>query len=295
VSYKVTVEFAPAYELAISLDAYMVAPSHRTIDLGESWLAEVRGRLTPAFAAELAQSEPLDYRLLGQLIQQCPGERDAESFLRWLGSLSAGELYELLAPSPVAGDLGALRDRIVGWLGQWHQAYFRHVEPGLLAGLAADAERVRGLALPPELLVEEATRGYYLAPGPQVESVLLVPQYHKRPITLQAPVGGLWLFYYPTGDLPGPAGEVPVELLRLMRTLADESRLRIFHFLAGGARSFGEVGAYTGLTKGTVHRHLWALRFAGLVRADLADGRFSLRPGAVERVAAALGRFAFGR
>lgn len=300
-TYQVTVAFVPAYELVMSLDAYMVTPSHRTIDLGDEWVQATRGRLSPAFAAELADAEPLDFRLLGLLIDQGPGARDAATFLDWLASLSAGELYERLSPytgeEAIRADLGALRDRSVSLLRRWNEAYFSQIDPAVLAGLEADARRVRQLAdrLAPELLVEEATRGYYLAPASAIQVVRLVPQYHKRPITLHAQTGGTWFFYYPAADFPGRPGEPPADLLRLTRTLADESRLRIIHLLASGSHSFGEVGVHTGLTKGTVHRHLWALRFAGLVRADLGDGRFSLRPGAFDRVAEALSQFAAQR
>lgn len=297
-AYKVDVEFAPAYELAMSLDAYMVGPSHRTIDLGDGWVQETRQRLTPAFASQLDAAAPLDYRLLGLLIHQCPEgalRPDAEGFLAWLAGLTAGELYERLAPFALPDlrrtDLGALRDQMVSLLGEWHQQYFRHVEPALLDGLAADAERVRQLPLAPDLLVEEATRGYYLRPDSDLQEVRLVPQFHKRPITLAGRAGGVYLFYYPAADFPGPAGAPPVDLLRLTRTLADESRLRVIHFLAGGAHTFAEVMAHTGLTKGTVHRHLWALRFAGLVRAYVEEGTFTLRPGAFARVAESLAHF----
>lgn len=294
-TFSVSVEFRPAYELLMSLDAYMVGPSHRTIDLGDEWVQRTRERLTPAFASQLAEAEPLDYRLLGLLIQQCP----EEGFVDWLAGLSVGEIYERLAPFalPELGrtDLGALRERAVTLLSAWNQQYFQHVEPALLAGLAADAERVRALELVPELLVEEATRGYYLQPGPALQEVRLVPQFHKRPITLGGRLGSGYLYFYPAADFAGPAGAPPVELLRLTRTLADESRLRVIHFLAGGRRTFADVIEYTGLTKGTVHRHLWALRFAGLVRAYVEEGTFTLRPGAFGRVAEALERFAAQR
>lgn len=290
-AYRVTVAFLPAHELVMSLDAYMVTPSHRTLDLGDDWVQATRARLTPAFAAELAANpEPLDHRVLGLLIDQCP----VPEFVAWLAGLSAGELYERLAPfGRIDLDLAAFRDRSVSLLSQWHEQYFQQIDPAILEGLAAEAARLRGLGegVAPEQLVEEATRGYYLAPSAGVQEVRLVPQYHKRPITLQAQAGGTWLFYVPAGDFPGRPGEPPAELLRLTRTLADESRLRIVHLLAGGSHSFAEVGQRTGLTKGTVHRHLWALRFAGLVRCDLSDGRFALRPGALERLSTALAQF----
>lgn len=298
-TYQITVEFAPAYELVMSLDAYVVTSSHRSIDLGDTWAAETRRRLPPAFAAALTAGEPLDYRVLGLLIHQCPGPRDAAGFLDWLSRLSPGEVYERLSPLVVTAgirmEMGALRDHLVTVLSQWHDAYFRHVEPALMDWLATDAGRVRQLSagMPVELLVEEATRGYYLEPGPEVRKVLLVPQYHKRPITLHGQLGaGDWCFYYPAADFPQAAGQPGADLLRLTTALADDSRLRMIHALADGPRTFMELVAQSGLTKGTVHRHLWALRFAGLVRAHVQANHFALRPGAFERVSQELARFA---
>lgn len=298
--YSVQVTFSPPHELLMSLDAYLVTPSHRNQDLGESWAASVRADLPEDLAARLDQLDgPPDYRLLTHLIRQCPEKESIPGFLSWLRALSPGQIYELLAPyagSTLPANLGLLCDQYHDLLAAWHEAYFCRVDPLILQTLAAQAEglQARLADLTPEQAVEEATGGIWLEPTSVETQIWLIPQYHKRPLPLSAAGPGMLLFYYPLQDLPTPAGAVPQSLLRLTRTLADESRLRILYDLAGGPYTFMELVERSGLTKGTVHRHLWALRFARLVRVHYEDGgaqRFSLRPGALAQVSGALERF----
>lgn len=299
-SYRVKVDWAPAHELVMSLDAYAVVPSHRSIDLGDDWVAQMRAKLDPDLAA---CSEAPSLPMLTALLHQCPGPRTAAAFLGWLARLTPGELYERLAAeagpeAALPGDLGAVRDRMVDLLTRWDQAYFCHVEPGLLDRLAGAADALNEAAVhqaDPAALVEEATRGIYVAPDAEIDVIRLVPQFHKRPLTLQVAGRRSLTFYVPAPDPAGAPGEPGPDLLRQVRALADESRLRLLHDLAGGPRTFMELVARSGLTKGTVHRHIWTLRFAGLVRANYADGRLSLRPGAFERVASLLGDFVTNR
>jgi hypothetical protein len=293
--YRVKVDWAPAYELVMSLDAYAVVSSHRSLDLGDGWVEQTRGRL-PASLAACTEAPPL--AMLTPLLHQCPGPRTVAGFLSWLAALSPGQLYEQLAgEATIPGDLGRLRDNWVDLLARWDEAYFRQVDPGQLerlagaaAALAAGAEGA-GPGADPVALVEEATRGIYVAPDAAIDEIRLVPQFHKRPITLTVAGRRSLTCYVPAPDPGGAPGEPGGDLLRLVRALADESRLRLLHHLAGGPRTFMELVAASGLTKGTVHRHVWTLRFAGLVRAYHADGRLTLRPGAFERVAAALNGF----
>lgn len=298
--YSVQVTFAPAHELLMSLDAYMVTPSHRNQDLGEAWAASVRAKLPPSLRERLdSLPGPPDYQWLTHLIRQCPAPT-IPGFLDWLIRLSPGELYELVAPfaaGGVPGNLGQLRDEAHELLAAWHEAYFApQVPPVVLDALRADASarKEQAASLSPEALVDEATGGIWLGPTPVETQVWLIPQYHKRPIGLHVVGQGFLLFYYPLLDLPTPAGQPPDSLMRLTRTLADESRLRMLFDLAGGPATFMELVERSGLTKGTVHRHLWWLRFARLVRVHFENGaaqRFSLRPGALGQVSAALERF----
>lgn len=60
---------------------------------------------------------------------------------------------------------------------------------------------------------------------------------------------------------------------RLLRALANPSRLAILEALRGGPRCVGEVVARTGLTQSNVSNHLACLRDCGLV-SSRARGRF---------------------
>jgi DNA-binding transcriptional ArsR family regulator len=289
------VDWAPAYELLVSVKAYVSRPEQKILELGAGWARGVRQQLQPQLAADLASADALaDVHVPDLLIQQCPGDRDIAGYLHWLGALPVGELYERLAPyalegrAPLPRDLGAVRDRYVRLLVAWHEQYFRLVDPAILSGLAADAAAKHALVgtMAPEALVEAATCGVHFMPRPGPELVLLVPQYHFRPWNLFQDYRGLRRIQYPADALPAVPGEPPPGLLRLTRALSDESRLRILRFLAAGPRSFTEVVQFMGLAKSTVHHHMVVLRAAGLVRVhDCGDmTTYSLRPSAVDEL-----------
>lgn len=303
--YRVAVDWAPAYELGVSLWAYANRQHHKTLDMGSAWAAAALRRLSPELAVQLNTIENVYWGGLDILVRLCPGERDAESYLQWVASLSAGELYELLAryvppdEPPLPSDLGARRDRHVALMIAWNEQYFRTVDPAVLAGLAAEADalRARIAGSDPVALVEQATGGVYLEPAPDLDLAVLVPQYHFRPWNLYNRARGMMLYQYPADVLPPAANEVPAGLLRLTRALSDENRLKILQFLAGGTRSFTDVVRFSGLAKSTVHHHMVALRAAGLVRVyDAGSGsdRYALRPGAVGELSIRLGVYLKG-
>lgn len=289
--YRVEVDYAPTYELMVSLAAYIKSPDQKILESGPQWIRRVRQQVRPAIDEALAaldQREPFHKAPFDVLLWQSPEKRDVAGFLHWAASLSASELYERLAPyvrdegPPLPRDLGDVRDRYVALLAVWHEHYFRHMDPAILHGLEADAAAKRALTetTPPQELVELATCGISLEPAPGREVVLLAPQYHYRPWNLLWTYRGLRAFLYPADALPPVAGEPPPALLRLTRALADESRLRLLRFLAATPRGFSEVVRHSGLAKSTVHHHLVVLRAAGLVRVhDRADGSttYSLR------------------
>lgn len=297
--YTVTTDWAPAYELIVSLHAYLSTQSHRLQEMGDEWADGVADTLSPTLQRLLKElPEPPCLRQFGLLVWQSPADaRSAEGFLTWLAGATAGDLYELLAPylPPDGIRLPPERSRFVEALLAWQAEYFASGDKAVMGALEARATALATAVgeVAPELAVEEATSGFWLGPESRVKQVLLVPQYHKRPLTVWAPCRDLLLFLCPT-DLPAGAGEPAPGLLRLTRALADESRLRIVYSLAANPLTFTEVVGRSGLTKGTVHRHISVLRAAGLVRAHLGDNeieRYSLRPGAFSRVEAELDRF----
>src|SRR5918911_4410280 len=274
-TYRVEVDWTPAYELLVSLKAYVNRREHKTLELGAGWAKDVRRQLQPELAADLAAADALaDVHVPDLLVWQCPGDRDVAGYLHWLGALSVGELYERLAPyvlegrTPLPRDLSAVQDRYVRLLVAWHEQYFRLVDRVILSGLAADAAAKLALVgtMAPEALVEAATCGVHFLPQPGPALVLLVPQYHFRPWNVFQDYRGLRRIQYPSDALPAVPREPPPGLLRLTRTLSDESRLRILRFLATGPRSFTDVVQFMGLAKSTIHHHMVVLRAAGLVR-----------------------------
>lgn len=306
--YCVDVDWAPAYELMVSLKAYASTADRKILELGAAWVKGVRECLSPELAADLARRDAVGKMpWLDLLVRQCPEPRDASGFLGWLAQLSAGEMYERLAPlsatnHPLPNDLGALRDRSIDTLSRWDEQYFRHVDPAILHGLEREAGATRALVAvtDPVDLIERATNGVHLlAPEPSPEVVLLIPQYHYRPWNVFSVYRGMRIIQYPVDAAPPAPGDLPPGLLRLTRALSDDSRLRILRFLAAGPQSFMSVVQFSGLAKSTVHHHMVVLRAAGLVRVhsyqrgDMTD-TYSLRPHALDELDRRLRAFFMG-
>ncbi|HYF78634.1 MAG TPA: helix-turn-helix domain-containing protein [Symbiobacteriaceae bacterium] len=292
--YRVSVDFAPAHELVLSLDAFFYTPA-KSLDLGAEWVSETRKR----FGAAKDWESPYDPFLLTLLVQRCPGNRTAEAFLEWLAGLTPGQLYELVTPyvpdkaADLLRGLGGRQAYYLSLLTAWNEAYFRALDPAVLRQLEAEAawrsKRVKSQS--PADALEEATTGMVME-SDLVDEVLLVPQYHYRPLIRLAKCGATVVCGYPM-EAPCATGVPAPQLLRVTRALGDDSRLRILHYLAGGpARTFTDVLKFSGLSKNTVHYHLLALRSAGLVRVHLtgecAVDRYSARRATVEGLSARL-------
>jgi len=300
VGFDVRVGWSPACELVVSLQAYTSGPHRKTLEIGGEWLRRVREAIGWPSAFDDVDHAALAPFLGALPAWLCPHAGSVETYLGWLGDLSGGGLYELVAPyysgCPVPADLGARRDRCLTLLETWHTGYFATVDQALLEGLRADATRMAGLAgLTAGVdLVESVTGGVRLAPRDASLTVLLIPQYHYRPWNLNEGYSGLRVIMYPADIVPGQPGEPSLALLRLTRALADENRLRILRFLAAQPRSFTEVTRFTGLAKSTVNYHMVALRAAGLVRVhDSNDGviAYSLRSDALDELSVRLRQF----
>lgn len=301
-NYQVNVEWAPAYELVLSLEAYLFN-SVKNLDLGAEWVAEVRARLHGPLAKLTKWRHCDDPFILAILIRQSPEPHTAEAFLHWLSSLTAGEAYELLLPYLPAGGATLLRrlpeilSEHVSLLTAWYEQYFRFVDEGILNRLAAEqAERaVRVTSLPPVEAIEEATTGIVVE-AETIDEVLLIPQYHLAPLNQKLKCNRTLMIWYAAelrGDQPGLP---PVRLLRTAKALGDENRLRILHFLTDGApHSFTEVQRHTGLAKNSVNYHLMAMRAAGLVRVHLTgeccNDRYTARRATIDQLSPGLQQF----
>jgi DNA-binding transcriptional ArsR family regulator len=298
----VAVDWAPAYELVLSLSCLAMFSKHRLLELGEAWAHEVRQRFQRQTAASVLNTK--EDRLLLPLVRVCPGPRDATSFIDWLKHLSAGGAYEALAPKlreagpglKLPRDFAGWRDRVANALHVWNDAYFQTVDAAILDGLRQNAAALQARAgkQPAQTLIEEMTNGILVEPGETQMLVTLVPQYHERPYNEDFQEQGGVVILYPADVIPPPPGQPPSELLRLTHALGDESRLRMLRFVADGPCTLTEVARFIGLSQPTVHHHLVQLRAAGLVRVHFpvsGPSRYSLRPHALDQLNVQLGRY----
>ncbi len=305
----VAVEWAPAYELLLSIDAYVHLKRHALFELGPLWVRSIHEQLPGDAVARFARKSVAHLLkdandVLLQLVHGCPENTDVPSFLDWFGGLTAGGAYEALAPVvPEPGprlprDFNTWRDSLLDLLGVWHGAYFRHVDRAILHGLREQAGLLRA-RIPrsePGELIESVTNGLVVEASPELHKVILVPQYHHRPYNDDVRIQDGLLILYPCDAAVVPSDDEPsARLMRLTRALSDESRLRMLRFLARTpSSSLTEVARFAGLSQPTVHHHLTQLRAAGLVRIQFGaagPNRYSLRPHALEQLAEQLGAY----
>jgi DNA-binding transcriptional ArsR family regulator len=302
-------EWAPPYELLLSIDLFVHAKTHGLFELGSPWVHAIHEQLPAEAAVQLTRKSVARLlkdadEILVQLAYACPDKADVAGFLGWFGQLTAGSAYEALAPvvrepgPRLARDFNAWRDNILDLLGVWNSAYFRHVDPAILHGLREQASLLRA-RIPrskPGELVESVTNGLVVEAAADLHNVVLVPQYHHRPYNTDVGIhDGLIILYPCDAAVVPPEDEPPARLMRLTHALGDESRLRMLRFLARTpSSSLTEVARFAGLSQPTVHHHLTQLRAAGLVRilfSASGPSRYSLRPHALEQLAEQLGAY----
>ncbi len=135
-------EWSTAYEFLVSFGCFAFASLHPILEIGQSWVRQVRHALPAAYVEQISQKafiaalKEVDHDLLMILVRACPdtSRQDAPRFLDWLANLSPGDAYEALAPRlPESGpqlprDFGAWRDRMVEVLRIWDSAYFQQLD-----------------------------------------------------------------------------------------------------------------------------------------------------------------------
>jgi DNA-binding transcriptional ArsR family regulator len=131
-------------------------------------------------------------------------------------------------------------------------------------------------------VIDVATNGWDYVPEPGVTRVILAPTVVQRPWVTTADHGDTRIFCTSVPDEVVAAAsrdEPPAFLVRRLRALGDERRLRLLRRIGQGRVTLHELAAETGLPKTTLHHHLVALRAAGLVRLrDDALRQYSPQP-----------------
>lgn len=296
--YCIEVDFAPMYECIASLNAFLYKQNHNAMDAGKLWVREVQDRFAPVQLQKMREVISLseDFNL-NPYIWSCPGERTVSGFLSWFEELTTGELFEISGRfgQSVPANLPELRSRAAEMLREWDARYFSGIDPRILAGLQSEADsRRKTLGGGNDMEVyEQATAGMRLYPAEQLKQVILIPQYHPRPLVTTAFYDEFVFTSYSCDVLPPEEGRPSAALLRLTRALSDETRLYILRLLTSRQLSFTEIVKQVGLSKSTIHYHLIALRAAGLVivHSTGKTASYSLRLEALQALPEQIGKY----
>jgi len=183
-----------------------------------------------------------------------------------------GALHGLLRME--SDEVGALLQGIVA---DWQERVFATEAPALMSLAERDAAEKQALLAtlggPP--VIDLATRGWDYVPEPGVTRVILAPSVVQRPWNVTADHGGTRIFCYSVADetIAAVTGDPPAFLIRRLKALSDERRLRILRRLVAERLSLVELAKEFGLPKTTIHHHLGILRAAGLIHLRDEPGR----------------------
>jgi DNA-binding transcriptional ArsR family regulator len=167
----------------------------------------------------------------------------------------------------------------------WFTANFSEVTPFL-------AQRVkqgrRSIGKQPALEVIARVTGGLTLQAPLARSVSLVPSYYAAPFIFVVRDGRDVVVVYGTR----PAEEtghstIDGQTVRVLKALADETRLRILQLLARRPLYGQQLADALGVSHPTISHHMAQLRIAGLTRTELTeDGSktYSVQPETVERL-----------
>jgi DNA-binding transcriptional ArsR family regulator len=184
-------------------------------------------------------------------------------------------------------ELGATKNLLVKIFHGWYDEVFQDQESSIMSILARDVEAKRALKLnhSAEQLIEIAT-GLEYVPEPGIKRIVLVPSYITRPWNSDAEMNDTVVFCYPVAEdsISADKNAPPARLIKLAKALADERRLRLLKKLATGSFTLQELAEDQSVAKTTMHHHIITLRSAGLVRMNLSDKRWSLRPYMVNNI-----------
>ena len=182
-----------------------------------------------------------------------------------------GELARFLAlPSR------RVKELLLRIINGWYVEIFRHEERELAVRLATEArtKRIIGGSSPSRLLRASAIGLHYLPRG-TVRSILLVPSIICRPSIITIRFEQTRLFFYPLPDEGRDGEELPEQLVKIHRALADEGRLRILRSLIHTDKTLETLSRELGQSPQPLTAQLVILRDAGLVTLRMDELRMS--------------------
>lgn len=172
-----------------------------------------------------------------------------------------------------------LRGELLHILRLWHEKAFAPDEDRLMPILEREAVAIRREAVRRDGLsvLDHVTDGLRWAIDASLGDVLLAPSYAARPIVFYVEHRDTTLVLFPVseesvlGDEFGPPGR----LVKLVKALADEGRLKVLYALRDQELTGAQIAERLGVPRTSLWHHILILRSAGLVRATKGNGNQS--------------------
>lgn len=163
-------------------------------------------------------------------------------------------------------------------LQSYYQAFFaeeeKRIAPVLRDGLASAQEMAERMSLPE--LIAELSQGIHFDQTFDFSEIVLIPGYWNTPLIIFPMIGETrmgFLFGTRPAEMSLVPGEpVPDTLLRVLKSIADPTRLRILNYLSHDALTQAQLSRRLRLRAPTLTHHLKTLRLAGLVHVTLEPG-----------------------
>ncbi|MCJ8012511.1 helix-turn-helix domain-containing protein [Paenibacillus sp. KQZ6P-2] len=288
-NYEVKVDVSPIYELLGSFMVYTSKKWVRNLDIGPEWISEVSSKLAPEVSAALSKAAAWPFDDYDVLYAWAIHRNNGDSVISFLECLQETPEEVLLAaaspylPNLTLEETRRIREQYTPLLEIWYENYFKDVEAGIIPLIEEDAKE-KGMLLTkmdPMSLIEYASGGLVIENVPEVQTIVLFPTVHNRPINAYCYYKKMMLVQYPVDVPEEDEDEPPTCLLRMTHALSDPKRLRLLRYVAEKPHSLDEMVRDLDQPEESLKHHLMILRVAGLLRIHLGaeeKEKFSIRP-----------------
>lgn len=198
-------------------------------------------------------------------------------------------------------DVDEYGERLLSALRAFRNNFYAEEEQRIASHLQTALKEARKSAetLPLPKLLENRSGGVQVSPArlDQHEHTILAPSFWATPFLVKG-LGNAERCVYLFGARPAdaslvPGEQIPDDLNRALKALADPTRLKILRYLSAEPHTPTELANKLRLRPPTVVHHLRTLRLAQLVHLTLTEEgrRYASRPAAVDETLANLRQF----
>ncbi|MGD8191482.1 winged helix-turn-helix domain-containing protein [Brevibacillus ginsengisoli] len=274
-TYTIQISASPVHEFVFSFCFFMKPISEKMkkeLSIGSNWYADREKQFPHIVEDEGYGSVQYEYATI--LAWLYSDDQGIEGFLRWFASLTAGDIYLLTEPYmsdrfSLPKDLSKLHERAARYLSEWYKEYFHSLLGYYESAIYEDVQkRIEEYeqAKDSESFLEAITGGLVMDSALGIKEIKLFPTIHLSPFFTSQVYGSLAIACYPINVWKSPEEQETDLLVNMGKALADERRISILQFLSNGKKSFGDIAAMLGTTKGTIHHHLLFLNAAKMLR-----------------------------